>query len=67
MATPPLPLSVRALVQLYGVQARTQLGQNFLFDRNVTGARAHSRVHAGPRGERRPRGQPQARTGADAR
>ena len=37
-ALPPL-LSVRALVQLYGVGARVQLGQNFLFDGNVTGKR----------------------------
>lgn len=33
---PPL-LSVRELVKLYGLQARSQLGQNFLFDSNVTG------------------------------
>ena len=34
----PALLSVRALVSLYGVGARAQLGQNFLFDSNVTGA-----------------------------
>ena len=33
---PPL-ISVSGLVSLYGVRARSQLGQNFLFDANVTG------------------------------
>jgi len=39
---PPL-ISVSGLVSLYGVRARSQLGQNFLFDANVTGTTDRSR------------------------
>ena len=35
MALPPLP-TVRELVRLYGLSARKQLSQNFIFDLNIT-------------------------------